>query len=80
MIHYNTLIVLSGVSLLCAATGLVGVFAILRRRALTGDVLAHAALPGICLAFMLTGERRLPVLLAGAFVSGIVGNATLAAL
>jgi manganese/zinc/iron transport system permease protein len=52
----------------------------LRRRALTGDALAHAALPGICLAFMATGERRLPVLLAGAFVSGVVGNATLAAL
>ncbi len=80
MIAYNTLVVLTGVSLLGAATGLVGVFAILRRRALTGDALAHAALPGICLAFMLTGERRLPVLLLGAFASGLLGNAVLAAL
>jgi manganese/zinc/iron transport system permease protein len=80
MIHYNTLVVLCGVSLLAAAAGLVGVFAILRRRALTGDALAHASFPGICIAFMLTGERRLPVLLAGAFIAGIAGNATLSAM
>lgn len=80
MIQYNTLVVMTGVCLLGAATGLVGLFAILRHRALTGDALAHAALPGICLAFMVTGERRLPVLLAGALATGVLGNITLAAL
>ena len=79
-ISYNTLVVLSGVSLLGAAAGMVGAFAVLRRRALTGDALAHAALPGLCLAFMATGERRLPVLLLGAFTSCLLGNVAIAAL
>lgn len=77
---YNTLVVLGGVSLLGAACGLVGAFAVLRKRALVGDALAHAALPGLCLAFIVTGERRLPVLLIGAFLSGLLGNAAISAL
>lgn len=52
MITYSTAIVLLGVSLLGAAAGLAGVFALLRQRALLGDALAHAALPGVCLAFL----------------------------
>lgn len=70
---YNTLLVLRGVTVLGASAGLVGTFAVLRRRALTGDALSHAALPGVCLAFMVTGERRLPILLLGAFLSGLLG-------
>lgn len=73
MIQYNTLVVLLGTGLLGASAGLVGGFAVLRRRALTGDALAHAALPGICLAFLLVGERSLPALLTGALVTGLVG-------
>ncbi|MCC6418360.1 MAG: metal ABC transporter permease [Gemmataceae bacterium] len=71
---YNTLVVLAGTSLLGACAGLVGCFAVLRRRALTGDALAHAALPGLCLAFLVVGERSLPVLLAGAFLVGLLGT------
>lgn len=72
-ILYNTLVVLVGVSLLAASAGLIGCFAVLRRRALTGDALAHAALPGLCLGYLAVGERHLPAMLAGAFVSGILG-------
>lgn len=78
MIPYNTLIVLIGVGLLGAASGLVGTFATLRRRALVGDALAHAALPGLCLAFLVIGERWLPGLLLGALLSGIVGVGVIA--
>ncbi len=80
MIDYNTLIVLVGVSILGGSAGLVGTFAVLRRKALTGDALSHAALPGICLAFLATGERRLPVLLLGAFLSGLLGVMVMTAL
>jgi manganese/zinc/iron transport system permease protein len=80
VIHYNTLIVLLGTGLLGANAGLVGCFAVLRRRALTGDALAHAALPGLCLAFLLVGQRSLPALLLGAFATGVLGVATVAAL
>ena len=42
------------------------------------DTLSHATLPGICLAFLVRGglgstRRSLPVLLAGAAVSGVLG-------
>jgi manganese/zinc/iron transport system permease protein len=80
MINYTTLIVLAGTSLLGACAGLVGGFAVLRRRALLGDAIAHAALPGVCLAFWFLGERNLPVMLTGAFLTGLLGIATVTAL
>lgn len=79
-IQYNTLIVLVGTSLLGASAGLVGSFAVLRRQALMGDALAHAALPGICLAFLWKGERNLPLLLSGALATGLAGVALVALL
>ena len=80
MITYNTAIVLIGTSLLGANAGLVGSFAVLRRRALTGDALAHAALPGLCLAFLLVGQRSLPALLLARSATGVLGVVTVAAL
>ena len=71
---------LAGVSLLGASAGMVGTFAVLRRRALTGDALSHAALPGICLAFLSFGERNLPVMLLGALASGVLGIMVISAL
>lgn len=61
-----------GAALLGATAGLIGSYAVLRRRALLGDVLAHASLPGICLAFLITGVREASVLAAGAMVTGII--------
>src|SRR5688572_15324146 len=46
----------------------------LRRQGLLGDTLAHAALPGICLAFLLTGAKTQIVLLLGAALAGWVGT------
>lgn len=80
ILPYNTLIVLVGTSLLGASAGLVGSFAVLRRRSLTGDALAHAALPGLCLAFLVMGERSLPAMLLGAFLSGLAGIGAISAL
>lgn len=58
--------------------GLVGVFMVLRRLSLIGDATAHATLPGVCVAFLLTGSKALPVLLAGALASGLAANAMVA--
>ncbi len=80
MIGYNTAIVLAGTSLLGANAGLVGSFAVLRRRALLGDTLAHAALPGLCLGFLALGQRSLPAMLAGALASGVAGICVVALL
>jgi manganese/zinc/iron transport system permease protein len=62
--------VLLGTALLGLAAGVVGVFAVLRRRALVGDAIAHAALPGVCISFLVVGDRNLAALLLGALVFG----------
>ncbi len=77
---YNTQVVLYGASLFGAVAGLVGTFAVLRRRALTGDAVAHAALPGVCIAFLVLGERNLWFMLLGALVSGVLGIVIISAL
>jgi len=59
-----------GCVLLGISSAVVGVFAFLRKQALVGDAVAHAILPGICLAFMLSGTKNPLYLLAGAFASG----------
>lgn len=65
--------VLLGAVLLGATSGTLGAFAVLRRRSLLGDALAHAALPGVALAFLWTQSKALPVLLLGATASGVLG-------
>ena len=62
--------VLLGAALLGAISGMLGAFAVLRQQSLLGDALAHAALPGVCLGFILAGTRDLGSILAGAFATG----------
>jgi manganese/zinc/iron transport system permease protein len=64
--------VMLGTALLGGMAGVVGSFAVLRGRALVGDMLAHAALPGVCLAFLITGHRDLLGLSVGALISGLL--------
>ncbi len=47
---YNTVMVLAGSGLLGVSSAVIGSYAVLRRRSLIGDAVAHAALPGIALA------------------------------
>lgn len=71
----NLLYVLSGTVLFGISAGVLGCFALLRKRALMGDALAHAALPGVCLAYLLSGGLKHPALfIAGASVSGLCGS------
>ncbi len=72
---YLTWVVLVGTSLLGAVAGVLGCFAVLRRRALAGDVVSHAALPGLCLAFLLLGRREFWGMLLGALATGLAGMA-----
>ncbi len=79
---YNTRVVMLGTGLLGMASGMVGCFTLLRRRALMGDALSHATLPGVGLAFLLAPHlgldgKSLPVLLTGATLSGGVGVAAI---
>ncbi|MDP2323092.1 MAG: iron chelate uptake ABC transporter family permease subunit, partial [Gammaproteobacteria bacterium] len=65
----NVAYVLIGCVILGVSAGLLGCFAFLRKRSLLGDALSHAALPGVCMAFILTGTKDPLVILAGAAVS-----------
>ncbi|MDX2000056.1 MAG: iron chelate uptake ABC transporter family permease subunit [Thermoanaerobaculia bacterium] len=65
--------VLAGATLLGAVGGVLGGFAFLRRQSLLGDALAHATLPGVCLAFLLTGSKAPLVLFTGALIAGLIG-------
>ncbi|WP_270165076.1 metal ABC transporter permease [Paenibacillus sp. SYP-B4298] len=70
----NTQWILAGCMLLGLCSGVVGCFSYLRKQSLMGDTLAHAALPGICIAFMLTGTKSLLLFLIGAGISGVVAT------
>ncbi|WP_459555911.1 metal ABC transporter permease [Lacunimicrobium album] len=69
---YNTILILLGTGLIGACSGLVGTFAVLRQRSLTADALAHATLPGLCLALVLTGYRSQGVLMIGAAIVSLI--------
>jgi manganese/zinc/iron transport system permease protein len=76
---YNTRMVMLGTGLLGAASGVIGVFLLLRKRALLGDAISHATLPGVCLAFLIGvanggSGKSLPLLLAGAATTGLLGG------
>ena len=57
-----------------AVTGMLGSFAVLRKQSLLGDAISHAALPGIAIAFLITGAKDSNTLLIGALISGLVGT------
>ena len=72
-IRYVTL----GSVLLASSSAVVGCFTLLRKRALVGDAVAHAVLPGVCLAFILSGTKNPLILLIGAFVTGWLSLVTI---
>ena len=63
-----------GTAVLGAVCGMLGSFAVLRKQSLLGDAISHAALPGIAIAFLITGAKDSNVLLLGALVSGLIGT------
>ncbi|HRY33906.1 MAG TPA: metal ABC transporter permease [Bacteroidales bacterium] len=62
-----------GTVLMGIVCGVLGSFALLRRRSLLGDAVSHAALPGIVLAFMITGTKDPWLFFLGAILSGLAG-------
>lgn len=70
---YTDSVVAVGAGLLGALAGLVGVMAVLRQRTLVADALSHAALPGVAIAFLITGAKDTSSLLIGAAVAGLIG-------
>lgn len=67
-----TLAILLIGSLTAASCALVGTFLVLRRMALLGDAISHAVLPGIVLAFLVSGDRSTLAMLLGAGALGVI--------
>ena len=71
---YTIRTVALGAAVLGIVAGALGTFALLRRQSLLGDAMSHAALPGVLIAFMLTGSKAPLVLVLGAAVAGVLGT------
>jgi len=71
---YTFQIVALGSALLGIISGVLGSFAVLRRQSLLGDGVSHAALPGVVMAFLLTGSKNTEVLLLGALLTGLAAT------
>ena len=71
---YTFQIVALGSALLGGISGILGSFAVLKKKSLLGDGVSHAALPGVVLAFLLTGSKNTETLLIGALITGLIAT------
>lgn len=74
LFDYTVRTVALGAGVLGMVSGALGTYAVLRRQSLLGDAISHAALPGIVLAFVLTGSKAPLVLVLGAALAGWIGT------
>ncbi|HVR73063.1 MAG TPA: metal ABC transporter permease [Planctomycetota bacterium] len=58
-------------SFVAASCALVGTFLVLRRMALLGDAISHAVLPGIVIAFFISGSKAALPMVIGASAVGV---------
>ena len=66
--------VVIGITLLGIGSAYVGTFSFLDKKALLGDAISHSVLPGICLGFILAGEKNPLYIVTGAFLAGGVAT------
>ncbi|UHA74630.1 metal ABC transporter permease [Paenibacillus sp. 481] len=64
-------IILTG-ALVAITCGILGCFLVLRKMSMIGDAISHSVLPGIVIAFMMSGTRDSFAMLLGASVLGLV--------
>jgi manganese/zinc/iron transport system permease protein len=67
---YTARVIGLGTAILGLVSGVLGVYAILKKQSLLGDAVAHAALPGIAIAFLITGTKSPLLFFMGAALSG----------
>ena len=63
-------IILTG-SLVAVTSGLLGCYLILRKMAMVGDAISHSVLPGIVIAYLISGSRDSTVMLIAASITGV---------
>jgi manganese/zinc/iron transport system permease protein len=67
----DTWIVIVGV-LAAVSCALLGNFLVLRRLSMMGDAISHAVLPGLAIAFLITGARASLTMFIGAAIAGVL--------
>jgi manganese/zinc/iron transport system permease protein len=65
------IIIITG-ALVAMSCGLLGAFLVLRKMVMVGDAISHAVLPGIVIAFLISGERGNAIILFGAAFFGML--------
>ncbi len=70
----NAFIIIVTGSMIAISCGLLGVFLMLRKMAMTGDAISHAILPGIVMAFLISGSRNGLTMVIGAGLVGIIAT------
>ena len=68
---FDTWIVVIG-ALCAAACALPGCFLVLRKMSMMGDAISHAVLPGLAIAFLITGTRASVAMFLGAAIAGVL--------
>jgi manganese/zinc/iron transport system permease protein len=68
----NDFWILLTAALVACSCSLVGCFLILRKMAMIGDAISHSVLPGIVIAFLLSGSRDSFWMMLGASVLGLI--------
>ena len=64
-VSWNLQIAVMG-TLVCLSCGIVGTFIVIRRMAMLGDAISHGILPGIVIAYLLTGSLSIGPMWIGA--------------
>ncbi|MCB0191632.1 MAG: metal ABC transporter permease [Anaerolineae bacterium] len=67
---YTLRTVAIGTAIIGIVSGALGCFALLRKQSLLGDAISHATLPGVVIAFLLTGSKAPLVLIIGGIIAG----------
>ena len=68
----NDLYIIITAALVSISCGLLGCFLVLRKMAMVGDAISHAVLPGIVIAFLISGSRDSVTMLIGAGIIGMI--------
>lgn len=71
---YTIRTVALGAAVIGLVSGVLSAYAVLRKQSLMGDVMSHAALPGVVIAFILIGVKAPLPLMIGAAVAGWLGT------
>jgi len=73
-ISHTLVTVVLAATLIGGLAGVLGSYLVLRGQSLLGDVISHAALPGVVAGFLLSGSRNFVAILLGALVAGALAG------